>query len=128
MTSTSPRGVRRAYASQARAQLSTGSEGVEVTCDESGPPATWQIWGCGRLAVMGNAVGADDVRRRAGWFPDSQQDLEAWLKGHRERAEARGEDVVLHPVIIEFQELIDSDPVVRMYLERMIEQVPRNRN
>ncbi|HEV7203212.1 MAG TPA: phosphatidylserine decarboxylase family protein [Jatrophihabitans sp.] len=73
-------------------------------------------------------MGADDVRRRAGWFPDSQDDLEAWLKGHRDRAEARGEDAGLHPVIVEFQELVDSDPVVRMYLERMIEQVPRNRN
>ena len=58
-----------------------------------------------------------DVRRRAGWLPDDQDDLESWLAGHRERVEARGEQVVLHPVITEFQELIDTDPVVRMYLE-----------
>ncbi|HEY2241019.1 MAG TPA: phosphatidylserine decarboxylase family protein [Streptosporangiaceae bacterium] len=65
-----------------------------------------------------------DVRRRAGWLPESQEDLEAWLDGHRERAEARGEQVVLHPVVTEFQELINTDPVVRMYIEQMIAQVP----
>jgi len=64
------------------------------------------------------------VRRRAGWLPEGQDDLEAWLAGHRERVEARGEQVVLHPVLTEFQELIDTDPVVRMYINQMIAQVP----
>jgi phosphatidylserine decarboxylase len=59
-----------------------------------------------------------DVRRQAGWLPDNQDDLESWLAGHWERVEAKGDDVVLHPVIVEFQELIDSDPVVRMYMTR----------
>jgi phosphatidylserine decarboxylase len=67
---------------------------------------------------------AGDVRRRAGWLPADQDDLEAWLAGHRERVQARGEQVVLHPVLTEFQELIDTDPVVRMYLNEMITQVP----
>ena len=62
--------------------------------------------------------------RRAGWLPQEQDDLESWLAGHRERVEARGEQVVLHPVLTEFQELIDSDPVVRMYMNQMIAQVP----
>ena len=65
-----------------------------------------------------------DVRRQAGWLPESQEDLEAWLDGHRERAEGRAEPTVLHPVITEFQELIDTDPVVRMYVSQMIDQVP----
>jgi phosphatidylserine decarboxylase len=65
-----------------------------------------------------------DVRRRAGWLPDDHDDLESWLAGHRERVEARGDQVVLHPVITEFQALIDTDPVVRMYLSQMIAQVP----
>jgi phosphatidylserine decarboxylase len=68
-----------------------------------------------------------DVPRRAGWLPEHQDDLESWLAGHRERVEARGEPVVLHPVIVEFQELIDSDPVVRMYMNKMIAQVPTNK-
>jgi phosphatidylserine decarboxylase len=67
---------------------------------------------------------AMDVWRRAGWLPANQDDLEAWLDGHRERAEARGEQVVLHPVLTEFQELINTDPVVRMYIDQMIAQVP----
>ena len=70
---------------------------------------------------------ARDVRRQGGWLPDSQNDLEAWLAGHRERVAAKGGHVPLHPVIAEFQALIDSDPVVRMYLNEMIAQVPRNR-
>ena len=59
---------------------------------------------------------AVDVRRRAGWLPEGQDDLESWLDGHRERVEAKGEQVVLHPVMTEFQELIDTieaeDPVI----------------
>jgi phosphatidylserine decarboxylase len=69
-----------------------------------------------------------DVRRRAGWLPAEQDDLEAWLAGHRERVESRGEQVVLHPVMSEFQELIDSDPVVRMYMNQMIAQVPSTKH
>ena len=67
---------------------------------------------------------AVDVRRQAGWLPEDQDDLESWLDGHRERVEAKGEQIVLHPVLTEFQELIDTDPVVRMYLNQMIAQVP----
>jgi hypothetical protein len=67
---------------------------------------------------------AVDVRRQAGWLPEKHEDLEAWLDGQRQRVEARGEQIVLHPVITEFRELIDSDPLVRMYLNQMIAQVP----
>ncbi len=70
---------------------------------------------------------AADVRRRAGWLPENQDELESWLDGHRERATAKGEQVVLHPVLTEFQELIDTDPVVRMYISQMIAQVPNTK-
>jgi phosphatidylserine decarboxylase len=68
-----------------------------------------------------------DVRRQAGWLPQEHDDLESWLAAHRERVEARGEQIVLHPVLSEFQELIDSDPVVRMYMNQMIAQVPNTK-
>jgi phosphatidylserine decarboxylase len=68
-----------------------------------------------------------DVRRHAGWLPDDQDDLEAWLADHWERVEAKGEHVVLHPVLFEFQELIDTDPVMRMYVNEMIAQVPSSK-
>ena len=65
-----------------------------------------------------------DVRRRGGWLPADQDDLEAWLAGHKERVDARGEQVRLHPVLVEFQELIDTDPIIHMYVTRMISEVP----
>lgn len=67
------------------------------------------------------------VPRRGGWMPDDHDDLESWLDGHRERVEAKGEQIVLHPVLTEFQELIDTDPIVRMYIDRMIADVPHNK-
>jgi phosphatidylserine decarboxylase len=71
---------------------------------------------------------AGDVRRQGGWLTGNQEDLEAWLAGHAERVGAKGEQAPLHPVIAEFKELIDRDPVVRMYLNQMISQVPRGRD
>lgn len=68
-----------------------------------------------------------DVRRRAGWLPKNHDDLESWLAGHRKRVEAKGDEIELHPVLKEFQQLIDTDPVVCMYLHQMIDQVPRSK-
>src|ERR1700689_787912 len=65
-----------------------------------------------------------DVRRRAGWLPEDHDDLESWLDGPRQRGGPRGERVVSQPVLTESQELIDTDPVVRMSLNQMIAQVP----
>jgi phosphatidylserine decarboxylase len=68
-----------------------------------------------------------DVRRQAGWLPASQEALEDWLAGHRQRVEAKGQDIQLHPAVADFQHLIASDPVVGMYVSRMIDQVPETR-
>jgi len=70
---------------------------------------------------------AGDVRRQAGWLPASQDALEDWLVGHRQRVEAKGHDIELHPAVVDFQRLIASDPVVGMYVSRMIAQVPETR-
>jgi phosphatidylserine decarboxylase len=67
---------------------------------------------------------AIDTRRQAGWLPEDQDDLEAWLEGHRDRVKAKRDEIELHPVIAEFRELIDTDPIVRMYMHQMIDQVP----
>ena len=64
-----------------------------------------------------------DIRRRAGWLPNGQEDLEAWLADHQERTDAGG-DRELHPGVLELQELLESDPLLRMYFERMVEEVP----
>lgn len=82
---------------------------------------------CGsRLCDMTSETASEGIRRPGGWLP-GQDELEDWIGGHRERVEARGEDVPLHPVIVEFQELIASDPVVRLYMTEMIEQVPKSK-
>lgn len=60
----------------------------------------------------------------AGWLPANQEDLESWLEGHRERTESRRDEVELHPVLVEFQQFIDTDPVIRLYVNEMIAQVP----
>jgi phosphatidylserine decarboxylase len=80
------------------------------------------------LYVPWMATGSEhsDVKRRAGWLPD-QDALETWLAGHRQRVEAKGTQVVLHPVIAEFRELLDREPVLRMYVERMIAEVPHTK-
>ncbi|MFJ4221211.1 phosphatidylserine decarboxylase family protein [Curtobacterium luteum] len=66
-----------------------------------------------------------DHKRRGGWLP-GQDDLEAWIEGHRERARAHRERP-RHPSVVAFRELFDTDPVIHMGITRMIEQVPRGK-
>lgn len=73
---------------------------------------------------MNGADSGSQTTRQAGWLPGRQEELEDWLEGHISRADQKPADRVLHPVVAEFQALIDSDPVVRMYLEKMISEVP----
>jgi phosphatidylserine decarboxylase len=72
--------------------------------------------------MTGPAISVD-VRRKAGWLPE-QQDLESWLTRHRQRVAALGERLVLHPVMARFKELVEGDPVLRMYAERMVHEAP----
>lgn len=61
---------------------------------------------------------------RAGrWLPQDPGVLEAWLHRFRARAEARDEP--FHPSVQAFADLIENDPVVRMYVREMIAEVPR---
>lgn len=41
--------------------------------------------------------------------------------------EANGDQVVMHPVLAQFQAFLDCDPVLRMYGDQMIAQVPGNK-
>jgi phosphatidylserine decarboxylase len=65
--------------------------------------------------------------RVGGWLPADYAALEAWLAGLKGKVDRVGPSE-LHPVIVEFQKLIASDPVVRMYLNQMIAEVPRRKN
>ena len=65
-------------------------------------------------------------RRTSNWLLCDQDGLEAWLAGLVQRTEAK-KGTPLHPVIAEFRDLIDHDPVVRMYMTEMVAQIPKGR-
>ena len=71
--------------------------------------------------LMAGASGTD-VMRAAGWLPE-QGHLERWLDDHRRRS-ADTSSADAHPVIGDFRQLIQHDPIVRMAVEQMVEQVP----
>ncbi|HWK16346.1 MAG TPA: phosphatidylserine decarboxylase family protein [Solirubrobacteraceae bacterium] len=73
-------------------------------------------------------VGASMRQRVGGWLPPDQGALERWLAGLRSSVEEQTEPADLHPVMVEFQGLIGTDPVVRMYVEQMIAEVPKGKS
>lgn len=93
-------------------------------CGIAGSGKSPDIGSPNRVVFMTNS-NAQHVRRRAGWLPEHDA-LESWLGSHRQRVEAKGEQP-LHPVLIEFQELIDTDAIVRLYVHQMISQVPQSK-
>lgn len=67
-------------------------------------------------------------RHRVGkWLPRDQEALKTWLAALDERVGARADDVKLDRVVEEFRKLIEDDPIVRMYITQMIEQVPEKK-
>lgn len=66
-------------------------------------------------------------RHRIGrWLPH-QDHLEDWLEGLVQEVEEKADRATFHPVIEEFRALIDGDPIVRMLIAQMVEQVPHAR-
>jgi phosphatidylserine decarboxylase len=61
--------------------------------------------------------------RVAEWLPSDHARLSRWLDGMIQKTEARSR--ALHPVIADFQNLIESDPEVFMLFNQMFEQVPK---
>ena len=72
---------------------------------------------------MSDPISGHRRHRPGRWLPH-QDALEDWLEGLVREVRDKTDEVTLHPVIEEFRELIDRDPIVRMYLTQMIEQVP----
>ncbi len=67
--------------------------------------------------------GASAPYRVGEWLPSDHTHLENWLEAiiHKTRLEERA----LHPVIADFQDLIESDAEIFMLFNQMFEQVPR---
>jgi phosphatidylserine decarboxylase len=57
------------------------------------------------------------------WLPNDEAALQRWLIVVNDEIQGRGVGR-MHPVIRRFQKLIDDDPVVRMYVTQMVEQIP----
>jgi phosphatidylserine decarboxylase len=65
-----------------------------------------------------------DVPYRVGeWLPSDQAFLDKWLEAMIQKTHA--EQRPLHPVVAEFQELIENDAEIFMLFNQMFEQVPR---
>lgn len=60
--------------------------------------------------------------RLGGWLPVDPRELNEWLKNTIEEAEKKR--APFHPVVEEFQHMIESDPVMYMYFTQMFEQQP----
>ncbi len=72
------------------------------------------------------SVGEVGGHRVGGWLPADHAAVGAWLADLKSKVEMRGSSE-LQPVIVEFGELLASDPVVRMYLNQMIADVPNRK-
>jgi len=62
--------------------------------------------------------------RLGGWLPVDPRHLSKWLESTIAEAEQRSAS--LHPVVREFRDMIENDPVMNMYFTLMFEQRPRS--
>jgi phosphatidylserine decarboxylase len=60
--------------------------------------------------------------RLGGWLPSSPRHLALWLKNTKEEAKTKA--APFHPVVQEFQDMIERDPVMVMYFTQMFEEQP----
>jgi phosphatidylserine decarboxylase len=65
------------------------------------------------------------MSRLGAWLPGDRRHLGHWLRTTRTAIRRHGEK--FHPIVEEFQELIEGDPVLRMYFTRMFQEQPRRR-
>lgn len=73
---------------------------------------------------MGSAASVQTKPQFQGWLPQTYQTLEAWITTKTVEVE-KGEDKPFHPVIQEFQQLIEGDAEIFMGFHQMFDQVPR---
>ena len=72
---------------------------------------------------METTTGTAIPYRVGGWLPSDHAFLSKWLDAMIEKTDA--EPKALHPVIAQFQDLIESDAEIFMLFSQMFEQVPR---
>lgn len=63
--------------------------------------------------------------RRGGWLPKDHQVLRDWIQKHVDKVQDKSlDDAQIHPVIKDFQRLIESDTELYMGFHQMFEQIP----
>ena len=67
-------------------------------------------------------ISTSTTSRLGGWLPVNRIALNRWLQTTIQEAERR--NAPFHPVVEEFQHMIESDPVMFMYFTRMFEEQP----
>ncbi|KAI8996411.1 Phophatidylserine decarboxylase-domain-containing protein [Trametes punicea] len=73
----------------------------------------------------GNQGGVIVKHRVGGWLPRNHDVLRKWLDKQIALVQSPARrDVPLHPVIVDFQDFIEKDPVIYMGFHQMFEQVP----
>ena len=77
------------------------------------------------MSVSGRTAATSLTSRLGGWLPTNPSHLAQWLKKTKE--EAKKNAAPFHPVVREFQHLIESDPVMFMYFTQMFEEQPHIR-
>ena len=77
------------------------------------------------LSVAQRPTAMPLTQRLGGWLPHDPRVLDEWLG--ETIAEAERAAAPFHPVIVEFQEMIEQDPVMYMYFTLMFQQQPRRR-
>jgi phosphatidylserine decarboxylase len=72
---------------------------------------------------MNEPAGTNVSYRVGEWLPSDQAFLDKWLEAIIQKSIA--EEKALHPVIADFQHLIENDPEIFMLFNQMYEQVPK---
>ena len=76
------------------------------------------------MSPQRHASVASLTSRLGGWLPLDPSHLSKWLKSTIAEAEQRSAS--FHPVVREFRDMIENDPVMNMYFTLMFEQQPRS--
>ena len=72
---------------------------------------------------MNATAGTDPPFRVGRWLPSDEVLLAKWLEAIIQKTQAEAK--ALHPVIADFQNLIESDAEISMLFHQMFEQIPK---
>jgi phosphatidylserine decarboxylase len=85
-------------------------------------------WACGGGEPLAGKPMVPHTPYQVGrWLPSDEQALRSWKERLIEDVEGLGGAVALHPVLQEFKDMIEEDPVLYMQFTEMFRQIPKKR-